>query len=298
MPVDVVLVVVSYNSSHVIGGLLDTIPAALSGLTADVVVVDNDSTDDSREMLRTRSDCRVVESTNVGYAGGVNRGVAEAAPSDIVIVLNPDVRLQPRSLRTMVDILRRTGASIVAPRLLGATGELALSLRREPTIPRALGLTFTRWPWLSEYVSDAEAYESPCAFDWAVGAVLGFTRECFDALGGWDASYFLYSEETDFCLRARDQGLRSWYEPTAVTLHIGGESGRSPLIYAMQVLNRLRLYSRRHSSRKAYAYLFLLLLREALRAPRNADARAAFTALLLPTRRPPALSCGPRLLPS
>lgn len=298
MPVDVVLVVVSYNSSHVIGGLLDTIPAALSGLTADVVVVDNDSTDDSRDVLRARSDCRLVESTNVGYAGGVNRGVAEATLSDIVIVLNPDVRLQPRSLRTMADILRRTGASIVAPRLMAANGDLALSLRREPTIPRALGLTFTRWPWLSEYVSDATAYESPRGFDWAVGAVLGFTRECFDSLGGWDASYFLYSEETDFCLRARDQGLRSWYEPTAVTLHIGGESGRSPQIYAMQVVNRLRLYSRRHSSRRAYVYLLLLVLREALRAPRSADARAAFTALLFPTRRPPALSCGPRLLPS
>ena len=60
--------------------------------------------------------------------------------------------------------------------------------------------------------------------DWAQGAVVLMSRACFDALNGWDESYFLYSEETDLSLRARDLGLLTRYEPGSVAVHIGGAS--------------------------------------------------------------------------
>src|ERR1700730_15121648 len=97
MPPDIAVVIVTYNSAHVVGDLLDSLPAALDGLTADVMMVDNGSTDGTAELLAAREGCRVVCSANTGYAGGVNRGVREVMSAEGVLVLNPAVRLHAGS---------------------------------------------------------------------------------------------------------------------------------------------------------------------------------------------------------
>jgi GT2 family glycosyltransferase len=129
---DLSVVIVAYNSAHVIGDLLDSVPAALAGVTADVVVVDNSSTDGTAELVEARGDARVVRSANVGFAGGINRGVREAAAADAVLVLNPDVRLRPGSVPPLLAALRLPSTGVVAPRILSDDGTLFPSLRREP----------------------------------------------------------------------------------------------------------------------------------------------------------------------
>ena len=158
---------------------------------------------------------------------------------------------------------------IAAPRVLTPQGRLHLSLRREPTLPRALGLTRTRLAVFSEYVCDPSAYTRPCTVDWALGAALLMSRECYEALGGWDETYFLYSEETDLSLRARDAGLLTRYEPRAVAVHIGGQSGRSHRTHAMQIVNRVRLYRRRHGALASWAYYWLVVANQMSRVPRG-----------------------------
>jgi len=224
---ELAIVIVTHNSAHVIGDLLDSLPAALDGLTADVVVVDNASADGTADLLAARGGCRVVRSANIGYAGGINLGVREAMPAEAILILNPDVRLYEQSVPPLVAALQEPNVGIVAPQVRSAQGTLELSLRREPTLPRALGLTRTRLAVFSEYVYRRSDYASPRTADWALGAVLAMSRKCYDTLGGWDETYFLYSEETDLALRARDAGLLTRYEPRAVAVHIGGQSGRS-----------------------------------------------------------------------
>ncbi len=79
MQPDVAVIVVTYNSAGVVLDLLDSLPAGLDGLSADVVVVDNSSTDATAELLDARDDCRVVRAPNHGYAAGINAGVRHAA---------------------------------------------------------------------------------------------------------------------------------------------------------------------------------------------------------------------------
>lgn len=98
---DLDVVIVTYNNRNVVGGLLDSLPAALDGLTADVIVVDNGSTDGTAELIAARDDCRLVRSANVGYAGGINRGVREAIPAEAILILNADVRLLAKSARLL-----------------------------------------------------------------------------------------------------------------------------------------------------------------------------------------------------
>lgn len=263
-----------------------------------MIVVDNASTDDTVELLMVRADCRIVRSANIGYAGGINLGVRQSPDAAAILVLNPDVVLHPRSVPALLAALDRPGVGIAAPQIRSEHGRLELSLRREPTILRALGLTKTKLPVFSEYVAEPAAYESPQPVDWAVGAVLAMSRNCFDALGGWDESYFLYSEEVDVSLRARDAGLVTWYEPKAVATHIGGQSGRNDTTHTMQIVNRVRLYRRRHRSLASWCYYALTVASELSRIPRgHAESRAAVLALLKPTRRPPVLRCSDRLVP-
>jgi N-acetylglucosaminyl-diphospho-decaprenol L-rhamnosyltransferase len=295
---DIDIVIVTYNSAHVIGDLLDSIPAALDGLTADVVVVDNGSADQTVRVVETRGDCRIVRSANVGYAGGINRGVKEAAGADAILVLNPDTRLCPGSVPPLLEALGEPDTGIVAPLVQAPDGSLELSLRREPTLLRALGLTKTRIAALSEYVADAGAYERPHVVDWALGAALLMSRVCFDALGGWDESYFLYSEETDLSLRARDLGMLTRFEPRSAMIHIGGQSGRNKMTHAMQIVNRVRLYRRRNPLLASWCYYWLTIASELSWVVRgHQQSWFSILALLRPSRRPTELGCSQGLLP-
>ena len=191
---------------------------------------------------------------------------------------------------------RLTG--IVAPQVRSAAGTLELSLRREPTVLRALGLTRTKVAALSEYVSEAAAYAHPHVVDWALGAALLMSRECFDALGGWDESYFLYSEETDLSLRARDHGLLTRYEPGSVVVHIGGQSGRNNKTHAMQIVNRVRVFRRRNGALASWCYYVLTIASElswVIRGHRQSG--FAIATLLRPSLRPPELGCSGQLMP-
>ena len=299
MSPDLDVVIVTYNSAHVIGDLLDSLPAALDGLTADVVVVDNSSIDDTDAIVAARDDCRLVRSPNIGYAGGINVGVREAAPADAILVLNPDVRLHQGSVSLMVSALSEPGTGIVVPQVRSPDGKLQYSLRREPSLPRALGLTRTGLPVLSEYVTEIERYSCPGVVDWALGAVLLMSRACYTALDGWDESYFLYSEETDLSLRARDLGLLTRYEPRAVAVHIGGQSGRSGKTHSMQIVNRVRLYRRRHGIVASWCYYVLAIASEVSWVMRGRrESRVAVAALLRPSLRPEEISCSDRIVPT
>lgn len=297
MDCDLALVIVTYNSVEILPTLLESVPGAVAGLRVEVVVVDNGSSDGTQALVEGRSDCRLVRSTNLGYAAGINRGFA-ASTAPAVLVLNPDVVLGPGSVPPLLARLNDHGAGVVVPQVLEADGRLSWSLRREPTLLRALGLSRSGVPALAEYVMSAEDYRHPVVVSWALGAAMLIARPCFDELDGWDESYFLYSEETDFCLRAADFGWLTWYEPMSTVTHIGGLSGRNDVTHVMQVINRVRLYVRRHGRLRGWIYYGLTILAEVswiLRGHRQSV--AAVRALWLPSTRPIELACRASRLP-
>jgi GT2 family glycosyltransferase len=289
---------VTYNSSRHVDALLDSLPAAFGDVPFTTVVVDNGSTDGTLELLRRRGDCTVVESVNDGYGAGMNRAVRHAPGTAAILVLNPDVELDAEAVPRMLRVLRRPGVGIVAPRTREADGSLSPTLRRTPTVARAGGLSFTRLSLLSERIEDPRAYTTEHPVDWAVGAIWLVDRECFDAVGGFDESYFLYSEETDFALRARDRGWVTVYAPGAGGMHIGEGSGTSQETHTMKMLNRVRLVRRRQGTGAAwmcYAVTLLVELRRGLLGHRASW--PTLRALVRPAMRPAALGASDAVLP-
>lgn len=298
MDPDVVVVIVTYNSAPMIVGLLDSLEPALDGLSADVVVVDNGSVDETAALVGARPDCRLIQGDNIGYSAGINVGVRAGGRSGPILILNPDVRMDPGSIRVLVDALRVEGVGISVPRVRSAEGTLQLSLRRDPTLLRALGLSGLRRAAFSERVQEPEAYAIAHDVDWALGAIMAVSRRCSEEVGEWDESFFLYSEETDFCLRARERGYRTRYEPGATAVHWGGQSGQSDATHTMQIINRVRLYRRRHGLLPSSCYFVATILSEmswVLRGHRQS--RASVRALLRPHSRPPQLMCAGSLIP-
>ncbi|MGE3796046.1 MAG: glycosyltransferase family 2 protein [Dehalococcoidia bacterium] len=281
------VVVVTYNSAEVVDRLLDSIPAAMGWLPFRVVVVDNSSPDRTREVVAARGDCDLVEAPNDGYAAGINRGVDALAGSGPILVLNPDLSLAPGAVPEMAGLLATPGTGVVVPVLRDTDGTTSRSLRRWPTLLRSTGFGDSRFPLLSEVVNEPEEYARVHEIEWATGALMLIKRGCYEAVGAFDESFFMYSEETEFCLRARQSGYATVFTPHAAAVHAEGASGRNPDLYAMQVLNRIRLYRRSHRLPASSALFALVLARETVWAIRgNADSRATVRALVSPARKP------------
>ena len=295
---DLSIVIVTYNSADHIEDLLASIPAALGRLRAKITVVDNGSTDRTLEILSRHEAVMTIPSTNAGYAAGINRGVVDGAPTPAVLILNPDLVLGEGAASAMLRVLQRHRVGVVAPKVLDAQGRLVHSLRRDPTLLRGLGLGRWSMPLFADRVNQEAMYEHEQQVEWALGAALLLDRECFDLLGGWDDSYFLYSEETDYCLRARDHGWKVVYTPDATVTHIEGGSGRSALTHTMQVLNKVRLFSRRNSFLKSLVYYLITVASQLSWVIRGrAQSRDALLALVYPPRRPEPLGLKSVLIP-
>jgi GT2 family glycosyltransferase/glycosyltransferase involved in cell wall biosynthesis len=308
---ELAVVVVTYRSAAVVGDCLAALPAALEGAGSwRVLVVDNASPDDTVAVVgRVAPWAQVLpQPTNGGFAAGVNAGVAAAAGCD-VLILNADVQLAAGSVRLLRDAAEQPGVGIAVPRLANATGELQPSLRRRPTVLRAVGEAVLggsragRYGPLGELVLNPARYARPGRADWATGAAWLVRRACLDAVGRFDERFFLYSEETDFAVRAAAAGFALWYVPAAGAVHLGGESGTSSPLWSLLTANRVRLHRLRHGRVRAAGMRAALLFGEALRAVAGEPAgrarhRAAVAALLRLPHWPappgaPAAAAGP-----
>ncbi|NED99607.1 glycosyltransferase [Phytoactinopolyspora halotolerans] len=288
---DVVVVAVTYNSATIVEPFLRALPAALEGIsTARVIIVDNDSSDATVRLVREIAPWATVLKAggNIGYGAGINLGMRCSNGSQGVLVLNPDTVPAPESVSRLLAATQAAGdVGIAVPRIVDPDGLLSFSLRREPTLLRALGEAVLggrragRFSSFGEMINDREYYTDGARSDWATGAAMFVSRAAIDAAGWWAEDFFLYSEETEYALRVRDAGFGLRFVADAVVAHQGGDMQRSPWLWSLQAVNRTRLYRRRHGRVASAAFWCVVTLNEALRAilgrPKH---RAALRALL------------------
>lgn len=253
----VAIVIVNYNSSAFVDPLLDSL-RAVTEPSWRLVVVDSGSTDGSGDKFEGAfPDATVVRcAENIGFAAGINvpfdQGLVDANRDDFVLFLNPDTTVTPSFLRAMTNAA--DDRTSVVPRILYANDHSLISTHAGGFDWR-LGLfrdTFhgrKDGPATSVPRDDLETASFACALV-PVGA--------FASAGRFDEQFFMYYEETDWLRRARAQGYRIRYEPSAVVYH--RESGSSgggwmtpfKLYYATR--NRPYLVRKHSTSRLAHAY--------------------------------------------
>ena len=297
LPPSVSLVVVTYRSHGLLPDLFQSLPSALAGVPDyEIVIVDNASGDDTPAAARKLAPSAkvIVRDTNGGYAAGVNAGIRASHATDAVLILNPDIRLRPGCVAALLGRLRQPGIGIAVPRILGEDGRTQHSLHRSPSVLRAWGEAILggnlagRIPILGETIVDEMAYSHPTSAAWASGAAMMISTQCSRAVGEWNEAFFLYSEETEYCLRAGDAGFKIQLEPHAEVIHIGGEMTSSPRLWAMQAWNRVRLYRSRHGRAASAAFHAGVVVNEALRAALGSKIHpAGLASVLSASARPP-----------
>lgn len=278
-PTDVCVIVVAYNSRAHLPGFFDSLPDAADGLPLRLLVVDNSSDDDTATLARSAGAIVLDPHSNLGYAGGINLARRACGGCSAVLVANPDLRFARGAIRELFVVAIARNA-IAVPTLLGEDGALRLSIRREPTLGRQLGEAALGDHWkhrpasLAVMVRDPAAYRLIRPIDWATGAAMMISRECDAAVGDWDESYFLYSEEVDYAKRARALGYPTIFVPTAAATHVEGGSGRSDALITLDAVNRIRYAAKWHRRPIAVAHGLAVLIELLLRSTRRAQRKA------------------------
>ncbi len=298
----VTLVFVNWNArAH-----LERALAAALATGLPVVVVDNASTDGTVEYVRLRAPgvTLVAADCNLGFAGGVNAGVREAA-TDWVLILNPDILLTREAIQRLVAEGRsdaRIGA--VGAQLVGVDGvpQDAYSVRRFPTLATwavDLLLVDVIWPRnpISQHYLAADVDRSRTQdVEQPAAACLLVRRAAFDAIGGFDVRFQpAWFEDVDFCRRLIGAGWRIRYRADARVVHEGGVAMRALGLGTFSTIwyRNMRRYATRHGGLATRVLLPpLIAAGMALRAAasllrgRPADARAYLRVIPIALARP------------
>ena len=228
---DLSIIIVTYNPGKTIVACLEALYRQSDGLSLEVIVVDNASHDGTPELVQsTFPHVKLITSQdNLGYGLGNNRGF-EFTTSEFVVILNPDVVVLDGALKSMIEYLKAHKlVGFVGPKTFDAEHQLVVTARSAYTVPRLLARYTGIGSLFPLFIYGRHGQLSittsvPLEVDWVQGSVLGFRREVYAALNGFDDGFFLFLEDVDLCLRAHVAGWKVVYLPTATVEHIGSES--------------------------------------------------------------------------
>lgn len=278
---DVSVVIVNYNTAHLLVDMWSALMASKSNLSLEIVIVDNASRDDSVRLLR--SDARfalarlIVNETNIGFGRANNQGLQYTTGRHILL-LNTDAFVSADTLPKTVDYIdAHPECGVLGVRLVGRDGSVQPSCRYFPT-PANLFLWRTGLYRLfprARMVDDMQwDHAAPRKCDWVPGCYLLIRREVIDAVGLFDPRYFLYSEEVDFCRRVKSAGWEiSFFGDTSV-VHLGGESAKSDAVLTgggqqiaeLQIESELLYMRKHHGAIGVVAFVLLSWLADFIQA--------------------------------
>ena len=231
-----------------------------------IVVADNASGDGVEGALAGADPGVTVVATgaNLGYGGGANRGAA-ATTSDLLLVMNADVVVEPGAVKALVAALDHDPTlGVVGPRIEQPDGTLYPSARRFPSLPDALGHAFLGLVapgnrFTRRYRMLDWDHAAADTVDWVSGSCFLVRRGLWNRLGGFDEGYFMFAEDVDLCWRAWRAGARVGYEPSGRVIHVKGVSvGQHPYRMIVEHHRALFRFARRSTSGPARALLPLV----------------------------------------
>lgn len=263
---DLSIIIVSWNVSALLKACLHSIGVHDS---IEIIVVDSGSSDDTVEMMRsTFPNVKLLaQGDNLGFTRCNNIGLA-ASSGRYVLLLNPDTEVIGDALEQMIAYLdAHPEVGIVGPHTLNSDGSHQSTRRRFPTL--AVGLFESTWlqalaptALLDRYYVREQADDATCEVDWVQGSALMARREVYEQIGGLDEGYVMYSEEMDWCKRAKLAGWRVAYLGSARIIHHGGKSSEQANarkhIWFQE--SKLRYFRKYHGSQAAQSLRLCLLL--------------------------------------
>lgn len=279
------VVIINYNTREHLRACLASVQGDTPG---EVVVVDNASSDGSAEMVRAEYPwvSLYANTANTGYGAAANQAIHNCT-APYVLLLNSDTLLQPGTLRALSAYFKYyPQAAVVGPRIVNPDGTLQVSCFPFPTPLHTLfresvfSVLIGRIPVLRDWYLPTSSHNHAQSVPWVLGAALAMRRTAFEAVGGFDESFFMYFEETDLCYRLHEAGWEIHFTPDATIIHVGAastEQRRADM--AVQLYASLYHFYQKHYSCRAIRQLNAIvtyvmlrnIIRDTLRLCRSQD---------------------------
>lgn len=264
------VVVVSFNTRDLLGPCLESVFEQKGIAELEVIVVDNASEDGSAELVRTQYPQvhLLEEGVNLGFAAAVNKGYAQAKGA-IIFLVNSDAKIEQSAFEKMIAFLNENPkVGIVGGLVLYPDGKRASCARTFPSITDKLILLsglmdkYPQHPTFGRVDFHNFTFDHPQPVDWVPGCLMAIRRTLINQIGFFDPRYFMYFEETDFCLKAKEAGWTTYILPSATAIHKHGGStayqrARGEAVVGNQVL-RYQHRAEHLYFRKNYGLLAML----------------------------------------
>ena len=224
--------IVNYNVRCLLESCIRSILDHSEGMKYELIVVDNNSVDNSADMVRQSFSLAklIVNKTNRGYARAVNQAL-KRAEGEYVLILNSDTKILHRTLSNTIDFMKANrDAGIVGCRILNPDETLQRSCRSFPSLTNFisenlyLDRLFPRSRFFGRPFMSCFDFNETRKVDVVLGAFMMIRKAMIQQIGLMDDRFFMYAEETDWCYRAVKAGWRIYFYPGAKVIHFGGES--------------------------------------------------------------------------
>ncbi|MAS34432.1 MAG: glycosyl transferase [Anaerolineaceae bacterium] len=272
---DLSIIIVSWNVAALLAACLDSIAQSLSqsALQVEMIVVDSASSDHSVTLVRENYPhvTLIPQNENSGFVVSNNIGLRQAN-GRYVLLLNPDTEVIGDALDQMVSYLdNHPSVGIVGPHTLNTDGTTQSTRRRFPTMMTALFESTWLQAYAPRHVLDQyyvtdQPDDGVFDVDWVQGSALMARCAVYDEIGGLDPGYTMFSEELDWCHRAKAAGWQVVYLGTAQVIHHGGKSTEQ--VVARRHIHfqesKLRYFRKFHGPFSAQCLRIFLLLNYAI----------------------------------
>lgn len=224
------IIIVTHNSEKTIGALLESLAKHLEATEYEAIVVDNNSSDKTVDIVEGFTDVKLVkEQVNTGFSAACHTGVTKSRGT-FLLFLNPDTLFTENSLKVLLPKFSDSSIGVIGVRQLHPDNTLQPSVRRFPTWPSQLLIffkipyVFPNLPALKRYYNYAFDYDHESKVDQVMGAFFLTPRKVWDELGGFDKRFFIWYEEVDYCFQLKKRGYSTLYTPETSIVHISGHS--------------------------------------------------------------------------
>jgi len=240
------VIILNYNVRYFLELCLKSVEAAISNLDAEIIVVDNNSSDDSCDMVKSffPNVVLIENKVNYGFSKGNNQGVA-IAKGEYICILNPDTIVAEDSFETLLQFAeKRDKVGIIGCRLIDGGGlYLPESKRNIPTPKVALNklMGFSE-KYYANQLDELQIGQVPIL----VGAFMLIKKEVFVKVNGFDEDYFMYGEDIDLSYRIHKLGYNNYYNGLVTALHFKGESTLRDKNYARQFYGAMKIFYIKH----------------------------------------------------
>jgi len=263
------IIIVNWNTKDYLRRCLASIREHPFSGSAEVIVVDNASSDSSAEMVKEEFPEVVLlaNEENLGYAEGNNQGI-ERAGGEHVLLLNPDTEVNAGTLDVLSQFLdAHSDAAAVSCRLIGPDGKVQSSCRSFPDPAGVLyeysrlSRLFPRSRVFGSYRMTYFDYATEAEVDQPMASCLMLTRKALDDVGLFDEEFPIFFNEVDWLFCAREKGWKVYFTPAAEIIHHGGASTRQVKPEMVRQSHRsLAAFYRKHYKRRIPAPLYWFIM--------------------------------------